>query len=101
MAVFQVNEIVTALHQVRREWRDSQHRAQEAGERELPSREVIACVVRSRSITPFGQSGDPASPHFFDQAPLFAQGRFKPTYFTMDEIRANLERAYRPGEERR
>ena len=47
MAVFQVNEIVTALHQVRREWRDSQHRAQEAGERELPSREVIACVVKS------------------------------------------------------
>jgi len=47
MAVFQVNEVVTALHEVRREWRESQQRAQEGGERELPSREVIACVVRA------------------------------------------------------
>lgn len=55
--------------------------------------------VRARSITPFGQSGDPESPHFFDQAPLFAQGRFKPAWLTMEEIRANLERSYRPGQE--
>lgn len=47
MAGFQVDEIVTALHQVRREWRDSQHRSQEAGERELPSRDVMAAVVES------------------------------------------------------
>ena len=47
MAVFQVNEIVTALHEVRREWRVSQQRSQAGGERELPSREVIACVVKS------------------------------------------------------
>jgi acyl-homoserine lactone acylase PvdQ len=55
--------------------------------------------VRALSITPFGQSGDPESPHFFDQAPLFAQGRFKPAWLTMEEIRANLERSYRPGQE--
>ena len=46
MAAFQINELVNALHEVRREWREFQHRQQEGGERELPSREVIACVVK-------------------------------------------------------
>jgi acyl-homoserine lactone acylase PvdQ len=57
--------------------------------------------VRSLSITPFGESGDPKSPHFFDQAPLFSKGQFKPTWFMMEEIQAHLEKAYRPGEEER
>lgn len=45
MAGFQTDEIVSSLHQVRREWRESQKRAQEGGERELPSREIVAGVV--------------------------------------------------------
>ena len=57
-------------------------------------------TIRARSIIPFGESGDPKSSHFFDQAPLFAQGRFKEAWFTMDDIKSHLERAYRPGEER-
>lgn len=57
--------------------------------------------VRSRSITPFGQSGDARSKHFFDQAPLFAKGQFKPAWLSMKDIQANLEQAYRPGEEKR
>lgn len=57
--------------------------------------------VRALSITPFGQSGDPDSRHFFDQAPLFAAGQFKPAWLSLEDIRANLERSYRPGRERR
>lgn len=34
--------------------------------------------AQSRSVTVFGQSGHPASPHFFDQAQLMAAGRMKP-----------------------
>jgi penicillin amidase len=57
----------------------------------------FAPEVRARSIVYFGQSGDPASPHYFDQAPLYARGEFKPAWFGLDEVAANTDRDYRIG----
>jgi acyl-homoserine lactone acylase PvdQ len=58
-------------------------------------------TVRAVAVHVFGASDNPASPHYFDQAPLFARGEMRPSWLDLDEIKAHLERAYRPGEEGR
>jgi acyl-homoserine lactone acylase PvdQ len=55
--------------------------------------------VEARSIVTFGQSADPASPQWFDQAPLYARGLFKSAWFETEEVREGARRSYRPGEE--
>jgi acyl-homoserine-lactone acylase len=54
--------------------------------------------VRARSVLAGGVSGDPASPHFADQAPLYAAGRFKDVLFYREDVERHRERAYHPGE---
>lgn len=44
---------------------------------------------RAASILNYGQSGNPDSPHFFDQAPLYAARTFKPAWFTRADVIAN------------
>ncbi|UCE68193.1 MAG: penicillin acylase family protein, partial [Flavobacteriaceae bacterium] len=41
----------------------------------------------SRSILPTGQSGNPFSPHYEDQAELFVQGKFRKMLLDAEEIR--------------
>lgn len=54
--------------------------------------------IRAKSLLAGGQSGDPASPHFNDQAEIYAKGQFKDVYFYRDDIERHAERKYHPGE---
>jgi acyl-homoserine-lactone acylase len=54
--------------------------------------------VRARAVTAGGESGDPASPHFNDQAPRYATGALRDVHFYPADIQAHAKRTYRPGE---
>ena len=55
-------------------------------------------TLRAKSILAGGQSADPASKHFADQAEMYSRGQFKDVLFYPADIEAHLERKYRPGE---
>ncbi len=59
----------------------------------------LAPQPKVKTILQFGESGDPGSPHWFDQALLYAKKQFKPTCYTPSEVDANTERHYHPGEQ--
>jgi acyl-homoserine-lactone acylase len=54
--------------------------------------------VRAKSILAGGESGDPASKHFSDQAEMYSRGQFKDVLFYKEDIEKQLERKYHPGE---
>ena len=54
--------------------------------------------VRAKAVTVGGLSSDPTSPHFDDQAALYTEGRFRDVLFYPEQVDANLERVYHPGE---
>ena len=54
--------------------------------------------VRARAVSAGGESGNPASRHFNDQAARYAAGALRPVYFYPDELRGHIEQRYRPGE---
>ncbi|WP_010187699.1 penicillin acylase family protein [Sphingomonas sp. PAMC 26605] len=54
--------------------------------------------LRAWAVTAGGESGDPASPHFADQAERYATGALRPVYFYPEDLAGHVERRYRPGE---
>jgi acyl-homoserine-lactone acylase len=55
---------------------------------------------QARSLLVFGESADSTSPHYLDQARIYAAGETKPSWFTLPEIKRHSERSYHPGEQR-
>lgn len=56
--------------------------------------------VKAKSMLAGGQSGDPRSPHFYDQAQRYADANFKDVLFYDEDIKANTEKVYKPGEKK-
>ena len=54
--------------------------------------------VTALAVTAGGESGDPSSPHFNDQAERYATGALRPVYFYPEDISANAEETYTPGQ---
>jgi len=53
-------------------------------------------TLHAKAIMSGGESGDPSSPHFTDQALMFSQGRFRDVLFYPEDVRAHAERSYHP-----
>lgn len=53
--------------------------------------------VTALAITAGGESGDPDSPHFNDQAERYSQGDLRPVYFYPEDILEHAEETYMPG----
>jgi len=54
--------------------------------------------VRARAVTAGGESGDPASPHFNDEAERYASGDLRPVYFYPEDLEGHSEGRYHPGQ---
>ena len=54
--------------------------------------------VRAKAVTAGGESGDPSSSHFNDEAKRYSTGDLREVYFYRDQLKAHTEREYHPGD---
>ena len=54
--------------------------------------------VRAKTLLAGGQSGDPDSPHFDDQAQRYVDGKFKDVAYYKEDVERRAMRTYHPGE---
>jgi acyl-homoserine-lactone acylase len=53
--------------------------------------------IRARAVSAGGESGDPSSKHFNDQAARYATGNLREVYFYPAQLQGHTEREYHPG----
>lgn len=53
--------------------------------------------IRAWAIKVGGESGNPASAHFLDQATNYALGSFRTVYYYKSQLQGHVERVYHPG----
>ncbi|RPD93237.1 acylase [Aureibaculum marinum] len=54
--------------------------------------------VKAKTLLAGGQSGDPNSPHFDDQAQRYADVEFKDALYYREDVETNANKKYHPGE---
>ncbi len=54
--------------------------------------------VKAKSLLAGGNSSDPGSPHFNDQAAMYTKGKFKDVLFYKGDVLRHAEKTYHPGE---
>ncbi|MBV8665750.1 MAG: penicillin acylase family protein [Burkholderiaceae bacterium] len=54
--------------------------------------------IRAKSLLGGGESGDPHSPHFYDQAEMYARSEYKDVLFYRADVEKHAERKYHPGQ---
>ncbi len=54
--------------------------------------------ITAKSLLAGGESGNPASPHFGDQAEMYTKGIFKEVLFYKEDVLKHAEKTYHPGQ---
>jgi acyl-homoserine lactone acylase PvdQ len=54
-------------------------------------------TVKAIAVTAGGESGNPSSPHFDDQAERYSKGDLREVYFYPAQLKGHIEREYKPG----
>ena len=54
-------------------------------------------TVRAKAVTAGGESGNPKSKHFNDQAERYSTGDLREVYFYPSQLKGKIERQYQPG----
>jgi acyl-homoserine lactone acylase PvdQ len=52
--------------------------------------------IKAKSLLAGGESGHQGNPHFFDQASMYTEGKFKPVFFDRSEVMKQATLKYHP-----